>query len=205
MAADNISIDMSPASRPFLASQLFASHTSPEADNDQEQEPFPPPDAAEAGDLPLTPALLDAFRASLKDYGITLRFFSGSWETFDLASAGGRYDVVLTSETIYRTESLGPLVDLMWRACTYGGSEGKEETVEGLTKSTSEMSFEARQPLCLVAAKLVYFGVGGGVAEFTKAVTNGVPSAAQRSKGAVETVWEKEDGVRRVLLGVKWE
>lgn len=202
---------MSPASQPFRSSQSSLDPTAEQVDPEHEQEPYPPADPTEAGDLQLTPVLLEAFTASLKEHGVTLRFFSGSWETFDvkttLGESGGRYDIVLTSETIYRTDSLGPLVDLMWQACTgsYDVRKEQETSVEKLASAASELSLETRQPLCLVAAKLVYFGVGGGVAEFTRAVENGVPSSKQRSRGRVETVWEREGGVRRVLLRVRWE
>lgn len=201
---------MSPASQPFRSSQPSLDPTT-QPDPEQEQEPYPPADPTEAGDLQLTPALVEAFTASLKEHGVTLRFFSGSWETFDvkttLDGSGGKYDIVLTSETIYRTDSLGPLVDLMWQACTGSNDVRKEQetSVDKLASAASGLSLETRQPLCLVAAKLVYFGVGGGVAEFTRAVENGVPSSKQRSRGRVETVWEREGGVRRVLLRVRWE
>lgn len=77
---------------------------------------------------------------------------------------------MLTSETIYRTDSLTALVNLL--------------------KITSGA-------LCLVAAKVLYFGVGGGISDFVKEV--------ERIHGAAETVWEKADGVGRKILSVRWE
>jgi protein-histidine N-methyltransferase len=94
---------------------------------------------------------------------------------------------VLSSETIYRMDSLGPLIDLLEGACSGG-------------KSSAEAQSPSQRPyLCLVAAKLVYFGVGGGVAEFVRAIEGGKP------RGRVETVWERNVGVGRRILEVKWE
>ena len=47
-----------------------------------------------------------------------------------------------------------------------------------------------------MAAKVVYFGVGGGVSEFV--------SAVEGEGRSVETVWEKKEGVGRVIMRVKW-
>ena len=102
-----------------------------------------------------------------------LRFFSGSWEAFNIQ---GKYDIVLSSETIYRTDSLGSLITLMRNAC-------------GSVHSSY---------LCLVAAKLLYFGVGGGVSEFVRAVEG-------QQRGVVYTVWDCEVGVRRRIMRVEWE
>ena len=59
-------------------------------------------------------------------------------------------------------------------------------------------------PACLVAAKLVYFGVGGGVSEFTRAIESGVPTDSGRQKGEVQMIWRKEEGVKRVIMTVHW-
>ncbi|KAH7909384.1 hypothetical protein BJ138DRAFT_1155450 [Hygrophoropsis aurantiaca] len=171
----------------------------------------------------ITSTLLSFFRASLKDYGVHLRFFSGSWEGF-VASAGNinfdstygdqstngtesqaevdhvtntpTYDLVLTSETVYRTECLPSLVRLM-----RGASVGPRQ-VEALPR---QHDAEAKHPLdspylCLVAAKVVYFGVGGGVAEFVRCVED-----AGSDTGRVETVWEHTPGVGRRVMRVLWD
>lgn len=204
----------SPASASFVAS-----FTPAPTEQDAEPEPLPPADATQPGDLGLVPALLAAFKESLAAYGITLRLFAGAWEAFPAALTATRYDVVLTSETIYRTASLAPLTDLLWRACTASA----DQRVQELETSTAHLTLRATNndnvspeaqegslpkegpPVCLVAAKLVYFGVGGGVAEFTRAVENGEPSHCTRGKGSVETIWKREDGVKRVVLQVTWQ
>ncbi|KAL4073688.1 hypothetical protein J3A83DRAFT_4230642 [Scleroderma citrinum] len=125
-------------------------------------------------ELNITPQLLEDFKESLKIYGINIRVFSGSWDTFDLGTSGGAYDVVLTSETIYCLDSLPGLVRLMCNACV------------------------AERHLCLVAAKVVYFGVGGGVPEFMRCVEE----ASQQAR--VDTVLEKKAGVNTRVMSVQW-
>ncbi|KAG2367185.1 hypothetical protein BDR07DRAFT_1373011 [Suillus spraguei] len=124
-------------------------------------------------ELSISESLRDAFHESLMTYGVHLRFFSGSWDTFDLQTSGGSYNLVLTSETIYRTESLPSLAAIMRGA---GNAEGSKDVDDYL---------------CLVAAKVLYFGVGGGVAEFLRCVRN------LDIGGTIETVWEKTQGVER--------
>ncbi|KAG1779336.1 hypothetical protein EV702DRAFT_1087498 [Suillus placidus] len=131
-------------------------------------------------ELNISEGLKDAFHQSLMTYGVHLRFFSGSWDTFDLRTSGGSYNLVLTSETIYRMESLPSLTAIMHGACNTEGPKGVDNY------------------LCLVAAKVLYFGVGGGVAEFVRCVRD------LDTGGAVETVWEKTQGVERRVMSVRW-
>ncbi|KAG9001561.1 hypothetical protein FRB94_004652 [Tulasnella sp. JGI-2019a] len=119
----------------------------------------------EAGELPITPSLLDAFRRSLDCRGVALKFYSGAWLNFDV-SLSANCDLVLTSETIYRTSSVPALIRVL--------------------RSTT------RKCLILLAAKVVYFGVGGGVREFVEAV--------QKAGGCTTLVWEMNDGVGRQVL-----
>lgn len=148
-----------------------------------------PVDPTTPGELAITPELKIAFIASLKYLNVNLRFFSGSWGTFDLftsttplgpsTGSGLGYDVLLTSETIYRLDSLSLLVELMRNACT-----------------ANRASFRKDDYLCLVAAKVLYFGVGGGVPDLEK-VINSV-------RGHLETVLERKDGVGRKVMRVLW-
>ncbi|KAI9462846.1 hypothetical protein BJY52DRAFT_1255579 [Lactarius psammicola] len=135
------------------------------------------------GGLTVTPALLAAFRASLDAHRVCMRFFYGGWTTLSahLAHAGRPppYDIVLASETIYRTEALDPFLGVLRAA-----------TATGVTREASQRS------LCLVAAKVLYFGVGGGVQEFVRAV--------EEERGTVHTVWEHRDGVGRRIMRIEW-
>jgi protein-histidine N-methyltransferase len=131
------------------------------------------------GALTVTPALLAAFRTSLDARRVYLRFFSGGWTSLR-ARLGIRevgrspYDVVLASEMIYRTDALGPFLGVL-RAATAASPQ---------------------LPLCLIAAKVLYFGVGDGVQEFVR--------AAEEERGTVHIVWEHREGVGRRIMRVEW-
>ncbi|KAG6899944.1 hypothetical protein C0993_005067 [Termitomyces sp. T159_Od127] len=146
------------------------SHPPPEVDEDTESaNPNAP------GDLFITSELKSAFLASLKTYKIHLKFFSGSWTSFPVAP----YDIVLTSETIYRSESLAQFLALLKGSASVQGKQKK------------------KVHLCLVAAKILYFGVGGGVEDFVARV--------KEQGGSVENVWEVTSGVGRRVMSVQWE
>ena len=54
--------------------------------------------------------------------------------------------------------------------------------------------------LCWVAAKVLYFGVGGGISDFIEAVQSRKPGRS----GTVSTVLEKTAGIGRKVLRVEW-
>ncbi|KIM43777.1 hypothetical protein M413DRAFT_68929, partial [Hebeloma cylindrosporum] len=189
-----------------LPNVLLAWYASTHADNyrnainDHESAPFINP--SNPGELPITPQLKTAFLASLQELDITIRFFSGSWNTFDpLHTIGqGGYDILLTSETIYQNESLKPLITLMRRAAEAGNKIlTTSPPIEDLGVSQLTLSNGGggdAERLCLVAAKILYFGVGGGVSEFVRAV--------EATKARVETVLERKEGVGRKVMRVWW-
>lgn len=206
---DNQASDMSPASDTFLSSQA----SSPDAETDEILE-YPAKYPTNAGELIITPALKDAFKQSLEKYNVELRFLGGSWKSFENAigtgthsrdsqtqdasegSLGG-YDILLTSETIYRTESFPELIHAMWQSTHPSTSSScPSSKLSQLTIS------EPRPPRILVAAKVFYFGVGGGVDEFAEAVRRW--NGASGVKTEVTTVWEKNVGVGRRIIQVVW-
>ncbi|QRV96070.1 histidine protein methyltransferase [Ceratobasidium sp. AG-Ba] len=128
-------------------------------------------DPSVPGDLSISLELRTAFLASLKALKIDIGFFSGPWSQFR-SRISTPYDLVLTSETIYQPASLPSLVQLL-RDGTGSGD-------------------------CLVAAKLVYFGVGGGIREFQRTLGEGDVN------GRAETVWEHKEGVGRCIMNVKF-
>lgn len=74
------------------------------------------------------------------------KFYAGDWSKFVEATANDtKYDVILTSETIYNTENYGKLLDVF-------KSKLKDDGV------------------ALVAAKTYYFGVGGGCRDFERLI-----------------------------------
>jgi protein-histidine N-methyltransferase len=171
-------------------------------------EAFPPEDPAVPGELPLTPALKSAFCASLAAARIALSFSAGAWSRFAPPPAALPFDIVLTSETIYNTDSVDSLIALMRCACLRGvngdDDEGLAASVAKLGLGTLDagvdagVSSEVRPPsLCLVAAKVFYFGVGGGVSDFVERV-------GSVGRGTAETVWERKSGVARQILRLQW-
>jgi len=155
-------------------------------------------DRAAPGEVHIADELRDAFLASLKARNIAVRFFSGAWDTFDLERSGGAYDLLVTSETIYRTESLVPLTRLLDEGCSAPLSAQAANLA--LDDEASAVHGARAAPLCLVAAKVLYFGVGGGISEFVDFVENKKPGR----KGRVETVLEKVTGVGRRVLSIQW-
>eukprot|EP00092_Neocalanus_flemingeri_P033182 GFUD01036088.1.p1 GENE.GFUD01036088.1~~GFUD01036088.1.p1 ORF type:complete len:287 (-),score=81.13 GFUD01036088.1:192-1052(-) len=80
------------------------------------------------------------------------RFFSGDWGTFEnnilvkeIKNDNDKFDLILTSETIYNVENQSKLISIF----------------KNFTKKGGEV---------LVAAKSFYFGVGGGVKQFENLV-----------------------------------
>ncbi|RLV94596.1 Histidine protein methyltransferase 1 [Spathaspora sp. JA1] len=93
----------------------------------------------------ITQELINEFITQLQQFNIELDFISGSWgrEFNQLVTSLTNIDFIITSETIYSPEIL-PIV--------------AESIVEILQSSLNGK--------CLVAAKNIYFGVGGSVIEF---------------------------------------
>ncbi|KAJ3817368.1 hypothetical protein F5880DRAFT_1493065, partial [Lentinula raphanica] len=181
---------MSPASEPFLSSQPASSDS--ETDDVVE---YPTKDPALAGDLPITPSLKSAFERSLETFNLEIKFLGGSWKSFRNAMVNRAYDILLTSETIYRTESVPELLDTMWVATHSSTSVPSQPITDQLAKMAID-----DKPLILVAAKVFYFGVGGGIDEFVEATKQ------WRSDGTTEvtSVWQQNIGVGRRIVRVFW-
>jgi hypothetical protein len=136
------------------------------------------------GELDIDDELLHAFSTGMVQHNINLSFYSGAWspEFVQLVTSTSRNRIgssnspllLLGAETIYSpvalksfAESLMAILDL----------EGKDES------------------LALIAAKKVYFGVGGSIEDFCDAV--------RAREGRVEQIREEVDGVRRAVVEVK--
>ncbi|CAH4027278.1 unnamed protein product [Pieris brassicae] len=75
-------------------------------------------------------------------------FFCGDWKAFnDFLSNDEKYDVILTSETIYNLNNYDKLINLFEQRLSNNG-------------------------VIYVAAKTYYFGVGGGTRQFEKVIEN---------------------------------
>lgn len=139
---------------------------------------------SEPGDLDSTDELLSTFRQVLSERNITICALSGSWgpgfaslvfpELLEIPGDA----LILASETIYSPASIrtftGTLLDLIQRS----------EKAGGKTRA-------------LVAAKKVYFGVGGGVDEFL-----GVLRESGKGGKVVRSTEGTGSGVGRCILEV---
>ncbi len=139
-----------------------------------------------AGDLEITPDLLSHFVKDLSDRVIHIRGISGAWSAafsdllvpFQDSRRRSRIETIfLASETIYSPNSIHAFTRVLLKALTTA-----EET--------------PGRGRALIAAKKLYFGVGGGVDEFLKILSE------QGGKGA--TAWEaKDEGVGRIIVEVQ--
>jgi len=139
--------------------------------------------------IDISTELLDAFTESLRSRNVSIRFYAGAWETYRPTTSSGRpFDLVLTSETIYRQKSVPSLLAVLMAASksSVGGPE-LDDILPGLC---------IRATLVLVAAKAMYFGVGGNVDDFQR--------AAEDVGAVVTDAWELPTGVRRTILRLTW-
>ncbi|KAL8704457.1 MAG: hypothetical protein Q9201_002373 [Fulgogasparrea decipioides] len=140
------------------------------------------------GDIDVDASLLQSFRDYLKERNVHLEFISGSWgpEFASLASpslasihTSNGDCLILASETIY-----SPTSTMLF--------------TQTLSHIMSRWEENGERSRALVAAKKVYFGVGGGVDQFLH---------AWRNIGAEgNIVWETEgrsSGVTRCIMDVR--
>lgn len=128
-------------------------------------------------DLDITSDLLESFVRDLQKRRIAVDGISGAWGR-PFADAVGSIckperRLVLASETIYSPASLASFTEVAMAS------------LEGAQEATA-----------LVAAKRVYFGVGGGVDEFLSELEG-------RGGRATQVAEETTAGVSRVILEVK--
>ncbi|AET38789.1 protein-histidine N-methyltransferase Ecym_3297 [Eremothecium cymbalariae DBVPG len=106
-------------------------------------------------ELLLTSALLDAFLKDMADRKVELHFISGTWGAKFLSLLKDKMwvpcsdGIILTSETIYQPDTLPVISELLL----------------GLIALCKEQHFDIKT---YVAAKDIYFGVGGSVMEFVR-------------------------------------
>jgi protein-histidine N-methyltransferase len=142
-------------------------------------------DQPDEEELDLTPELLESFQRDLASRKITFGFISGAWSpafvdlVFSSYGQGKGKILILASETIYSPASLAPF----------------SETLIALLRrsETEQVRSEA-----LIAAKKVYFGVGGGVDEFLTVLRN----LNGNGLDIEEQVNINSEGVGRVILKI---
>ncbi|KAL6720742.1 hypothetical protein ACLMJK_002667 [Lecanora helva] len=141
--------------------------------------------APREGDLEITSNLISSFLEDISDKSICIHGISGAWgdafcqildPLIDPYHLENMDIMFLASETIYSPSSIRSFVRVLSRVLR------ATRSAEGTTKA-------------LIAAKRIYFGVGGGVDEFLKIL--------EESHGSANSVWEsKGTGVGRVILEV---
>ncbi|EGC44612.1 conserved hypothetical protein [Histoplasma capsulatum var. duboisii H88] len=185
--------------------------------------------ADEQPDLDIDHALLSNFRKDLHARGISLSFISGAWSPafVDLAlpncppaspSSQRRrtHLLILASETIYSPSSLRSFSETLLALLRCGRGLGFTSTSASASSPQIEPAAEPvvtdknTPPDCkakaLIAAKEVYFGVGGGVDEFLRVMRDHGRREGQIGGGdgfSVKVRTEvRNEGVGRVVLEV---
>lgn len=183
---------------PSSASYRDAFQAGTDVDEDTEHPPLPSPDPGAPGELPINPALVAAFLESLSDKNIHVHFLCGSWSTFNIDR---RFDITLTSETMYRPQSIPDLLDILWKAYASPPSLTIDATLEGPMQEKLSLD----DPECYVAGKVLYFGVGGGLPDFISGLEDPRDSKHPRRKGSWKVLKENPQGVVRKVLQLSWD
>jgi len=120
-------------------------------------------------ELDITPELIAQFQADLDERGIELQYLSGAWSP-QFVKLLPKFELILASETIYSPATLPTFTDVLLNC------------------------LDPNNGRALVAAKKIYFGVGGGIPEFVDALNQ---------RGARHAfVNEEGEGVGRAVLKV---
>lgn len=149
----------------------------------------------EEGELDIDATLLDTFQADLERRGIMIEFISGGWSpefvrlalnsTRQQDAANRSSTLILASETIYSPSSL----------CVFS------ETLLELLRKSGHENLTKNKSTALIAAKKVYFGVGGGVDEFLQ-VLDQQPLQDKEFLQVNERREITSGGVKRVVLEI---
>ncbi|KAF8254218.1 hypothetical protein K440DRAFT_531942 [Wilcoxina mikolae CBS 423.85] len=125
-----------------------------------------------SGEFAASQRLREEFLIDLESRGIVLRFISGAWGKKMVQLLGkAMFDMVIGSETIYSPTSMQDFTEVLLLSLKSNGRG-------------------------LVAAKWVYFGVGGSVEEFVKTIQHHKDWGTKMVRDLVEV------GVGRVILEV---
>jgi protein-histidine N-methyltransferase len=187
---------MSPSSASYR--DAFQAGTGTDVGEGAENPPLPSSDPGEPGEFPINPALVAAFLQSIADKNLHIHFLCGSWSSYNIEH---RFDVILTSETMYQLESIPDLLDVLWKAYANPPSLTIETTLE----ETMREKLSLDGPKCYVAGKALYFGVGGGLPDFISGLEDPRGSKCPRRNGKWQVLKEHSQGVVRKVLQVFWD
>jgi protein-histidine N-methyltransferase len=163
---------------------------------------LPDSQLSDAGsDLDLDDETLDAFFHRLEEHDIELQFSSGDWSGLaeDVEQRKDSYDLILTAETIYRPDSVPSLLQLLRAAAQVSVAESEDvvsEQGDEIVSKNSYVHLNKNECLTLIAAKVIYFGVGGDLHAFEAKVTD--------AGGKLEVVKAWNAGVGRKVLQLRW-
>ncbi|KAL5337811.1 hypothetical protein BJX70DRAFT_223939 [Aspergillus crustosus] len=138
--------------------------------------------AEQEEELDITPELLERFQADLAHRGIMVDFISGAWSpsfvelVYSSPEIARFKTLILASETIYSPASLVAFSETLLALLRQSSSESK----------------------ALIAAKKIYFGVGGGIDEFL-AVLRKVCEGDLKLEERMDI---KSGGVGRIILEI---
>lgn len=197
----------SPASREKVREQRSGGSS---GDNNTNNNTTPANDEIEdEGELDIDSALLDAFQADLASRGITLDFVSGGWspefvqlvlnnQHAQKSLTTSTSTLILASETIYAPSSLGVFSETLLELLRNSAISNSSNLEVEQRKEDNGSSATA-----LIAAKKVYFGVGGGVDEFVQVLYQQPLRPGERSIEVQEREEFNSAGVKRVVLQVQ--
>ena len=138
---------------------------------------------ATCNDLEATPSLRDDFLARLDSLRVSVSAMSGGWSSRFQQLLLSKIDfaktttiLILASETIYSPDNIEPFTRVIMSILQAAKGHGKPARA-------------------LVAAKRIYFGVGGGIDDFLVTLA--------RLDGYGQLVWQSKDaGVGRAIIEV---
>ncbi|CAO3627307.1 unnamed protein product [Cunninghamella blakesleeana] len=113
----------------------------------------------------------------LKQLSQHTKAFTGDWSGLP-DKLNKQYDIIITSETIYAEHSLNDLIN----------------TIQYALKKPDGVGY--------VAAKTVYFGVGGGILPFCELINKSSDKDGDKLK--IEKVFESDSTVKREILKISW-
>jgi protein-histidine N-methyltransferase len=128
------------------------------------------------GELEISSGLVKEFKDALLERNVIITGISGAWSQkfVDLVPGNNVTTLILASETIYSPAALVAFT----------------ETLLALLKTSS-------RAYALVAAKRIYFGVGGGVDEFLRILNI--------HGGKADNAWSSGSaGLERMILRIAW-
>ena len=183
---------------PSSASYRDAFQAGTDVGEGAEHPPLPLSDPSVPGELPIDPALVAAFLQSIADKNLHIHFLCGSWSTYHIER---RFDVILTSETMYQLESVPDLLDVLWKAY----ANPPPLTIDATLEETMQGNLSLDEPKCYVAGKALYFGVGGGLPDFISGLEDPQGSKCPRRSGRCQVLKEHSQGVVRKVLQAFWD